>query len=121
MEVASRPFLILGQLPVGISDRLPFIPIGKITPTYFAAYKEKVIFLVLNLGLLLNSHYKTLLVVKAIPPEVPSLLRGPLDRMGLCKCAACIGQPTQLARRYERTYVVPGRRHNLRRRQVILI
>ncbi|KAJ8429285.1 LOW QUALITY PROTEIN: hypothetical protein Cgig2_016323 [Carnegiea gigantea] len=75
MEVASCPFLI-------------------VYPTRFTAYKEKVIFLVFNLGLFLDSHHGTLLVIKAIPPKIPSLTRGPLDQMGLRKCTACAGQPT---------------------------
>ncbi|KAJ8438075.1 hypothetical protein Cgig2_025480 [Carnegiea gigantea] len=91
MEVTSNPFLMLGRLPIGILDRLPFIPIGKVPPTCLTAYEEKIIFSVLNLGLLLNSRYETLLVVKRMPPKVPSLLRGPLDRMGLRKCTGCAG------------------------------
>ena len=78
-------------------------------------------FSVLNLGLLLDSRHETLVVVKTIPPKVPSLLRDPLDRMGLHKRTACAGQPTQLAHRYERTYVLLGCGHNLCRSQVILI
>ena len=48
MEVSSHLFLILSLLPIGISDRLPFILIGKVFPTRFATYEEKVIFSIFN-------------------------------------------------------------------------
>ncbi|KAJ8438992.1 LOW QUALITY PROTEIN: hypothetical protein Cgig2_012988 [Carnegiea gigantea] len=89
IKVTGRPFVILSQLLIGILDRVSFIPMGKIPPTCVPVYEKKVIFLILNLGLLLDSRHKTLLVVRTMPPDVLSLLRGPLDRMGLRKCAAC--------------------------------
>ncbi|KAJ8428567.1 LOW QUALITY PROTEIN: hypothetical protein Cgig2_000431 [Carnegiea gigantea] len=69
VEVASRPFFNLGRLPIGVSDRLPLVPIGKVSPTRFAVYEEKVIFPVFNLGLFLDSRRETFLVIKAIPPK----------------------------------------------------
>ena len=91
MEVMSRPFLILGRLPIGISDRLSLIPIRKVSPTCFAAYEEKVIFPVFNLGLFLDRRYEAFLVIKAMPPKVPSLTGGPLDRMDLLDRTIYIG------------------------------
>ncbi|KAJ8434139.1 hypothetical protein Cgig2_000859 [Carnegiea gigantea] len=98
---------------LGISDQLPLIPIGKVSPTRFAAYEEKVLFRIFNLGLFLDNRHETFLVTKAIPPKVPSLTRGPLDQMGLCKRVACVGKPTQLSHRYKRACIVPRRGQNL--------
>ncbi|KAJ8434505.1 hypothetical protein Cgig2_001558 [Carnegiea gigantea] len=88
MEVSSRPFLSTGRLPIRITNRLPLVPIGHISPTRFSAHEREVVLLVSNLGLLLNCRYEALLIIETIAPEVPGLAGSPLDCIDLCKRVA---------------------------------
>jgi len=81
MEVSSHPFLSTGRFPVRITNRLPLIPIGHISPTRFSTHEQEVILLVFNLGILLDCPHKALLIIETISPEVPGLAGSPLDRI----------------------------------------
>ncbi|KAJ8435907.1 hypothetical protein Cgig2_010026 [Carnegiea gigantea] len=89
MKVSSRLFLSLGRLPKRISDRLPIIPIRKISLTYFLAHEKKLVFSVFNLGLLLDDRHETLLIIETISLKVPDFIGSPLDRMDQRKRTAC--------------------------------
>ncbi|KAJ8437659.1 hypothetical protein Cgig2_028597 [Carnegiea gigantea] len=83
-------------------------------------YKEEVILLVLHLRLFLDGRHIALPIIEALPSQVPGLLGSPLDCVYQTERSGHTCKAVQLIGRDKGANVVPGRRHNLRGRQLIL-
>ncbi|KAJ8433975.1 hypothetical protein Cgig2_024680 [Carnegiea gigantea] len=112
----------LGSLPT-IWDMKDGKGVGRsqVVPTYRTVYKEKIVLPVLQLELLLNSRHEALSIVETVLTSIPNLTRGRLYSVSQLEHPAGTREPTQLTHRNKGGNIVPGCRHNLRRRQFIFV